>query len=55
LQEVKIQAVEALVALGWDINTTVRELTADRCMTLVSCAAAKKLWRLMMWLLGGRV
>jgi hypothetical protein len=47
LQEAKIQAVEALVALGWDINTTSR-----RYVNLLVGAAEQGLWRMVKWLLG---
>jgi hypothetical protein len=49
VQEEKIQAVEALVAAGWDINSTVG--TAGMYNMLISCAEVCQ-WQLLTWLLG---
>jgi hypothetical protein len=52
LQEIKIQAVEALVGLGWDINTTAGVYSTDGVYNLLVLAADKAQWRLLTWLVG---
>jgi hypothetical protein len=49
LQDKKVQAVEALVALGWDINSPGRE---GPIKTMLFAATKHGQWILVQWLLG---